>query len=173
MFILFCEICHEKEATIHFSEIKNGMKKEMHLCENCAQKKQDINFDNNFNIPFSIQDIFSSIMNADIDNVFSRKSEQACPKCGSTYNRFRNTGKFGCEKCYEVFHEQVYPLVKRVQGTLDHTGKIPKRAAGPIRVRKELQKFKRQLAIAVDKEDFERAVELRDKIKELEKEINN
>lgn len=170
---MLCENCKEKKASVHFSEIKNGMKKEMHLCEDCAKQKNSIAIGHNLNIPFSIQDIFSSIMNADVDNVFSEKSELTCPKCKSTYTRFRNISKFGCHECYETFKDQVYPLVKRVQGSTEHLGKIPKRAAGPMRIRKNINQLKVQLNTAISAEDFEKAVEIRDQIRKLEKELKD
>lgn len=169
---MLCENCKEKKASVHFSEIKNGIKAEMNLCEDCAKEKNNISLGHNLNIPFSIQDIFSSIMNADVDNVFSKRSEITCPKCGSTYTRFRNTGKFGCVECYETFKDQVYPLVKRVQGATEHIGKIPKKAAGPMRIRKNINQLKIELNSAISSEDFEKAVEIRDQIRALEKELS-
>jgi protein arginine kinase activator len=34
-----CEICQSREATIHLTEITDGVRTEMHLCEQCAQEQ--------------------------------------------------------------------------------------------------------------------------------------
>ena len=34
-----CQCCSQREAKIHFTELKDGKKTEMHLCEACAQEK--------------------------------------------------------------------------------------------------------------------------------------
>ena len=34
-----CEVCQSKEATIHLTEIADGVRTEMHLCEQCAQEQ--------------------------------------------------------------------------------------------------------------------------------------
>ena len=34
-----CQYCNKREAKIHFTEIKDGKKTEMHICEQCAHEK--------------------------------------------------------------------------------------------------------------------------------------
>ena len=34
-----CEGCRKNSATIHLTEIANGQRRELHLCESCAQKQ--------------------------------------------------------------------------------------------------------------------------------------
>ena len=33
-----CEKCHKNHATIHLTAIEGGMKKEAHLCDECARQ---------------------------------------------------------------------------------------------------------------------------------------
>ena len=35
---MLCENCGKREANVRYSENINGVKKEMHLCEECSQK---------------------------------------------------------------------------------------------------------------------------------------
>jgi protein arginine kinase activator len=56
-------------------------------------------------------------------------------------------------------------------GNVRHQGKIPARGAGPLKIRREVLSLKKELEKAVMEENFEKAVELRDKIRALEKEI--
>ena len=34
-----CQICNKNEATIHLTEINDGVRTEMHVCENCAAEE--------------------------------------------------------------------------------------------------------------------------------------
>ena len=34
-----CQICQKNEATIHLTEIVEGLRSEMHICERCAQEQ--------------------------------------------------------------------------------------------------------------------------------------
>ena len=34
-----CQVCRKKEATIHLTEITDGVRSEMHLCGHCAQEE--------------------------------------------------------------------------------------------------------------------------------------
>jgi protein arginine kinase activator len=55
-----------------------------------------------------------------------------------------------------------------VQGTTQHTGKVPKRAGGKLTVKREIEKLKAELHQAVQEEAYEKAAELRDRIRALE-----
>lgn len=50
---------------------------------------------------------------------------KSCPNCGTTLADFRRTGLLGCAKCYSVFQSEVLAAVRRVQGRIRHTGKVP------------------------------------------------
>ena len=60
------------------------------------------------------------------------------------------------------------PVVRRVQGNVEHTGKIPVRAGKDILGKRRLNHLK-ELQKAILMEEYERAAELRDKIRELQK----
>lgn len=46
-----CQNCGENDANFKYTEIVNGVKKELNLCEDCARKMGVA--DINFNIPIS------------------------------------------------------------------------------------------------------------------------
>ena len=96
-----------------------------------------------------------------------------CPQCGQKYSHFAQTGKLGCEKCYETFEQHLEPLLKRVHGSQVHKGKYPKRAGGSIRLKRELENLKLHLQELVVKEEFEEAAKVRDQIREIEGNISN
>jgi protein arginine kinase activator len=88
-----------------------------------------------------------------------------------TFSDFKNSGLLGCGECYRYFQIGLEPLLKKVHGSAAHTGKVPRRTGGKVRIRKEIQDLRRQLQQAIQKEDYEQAANLRDEIRHLEKEL--
>lgn len=93
-----------------------------------------------------------------------------CPNCQISFAEFRNTGRLGCPHDYEVFRDELMPLLENIHGETRHAGKSPRRAPrnGPqqttmIRLRNELKR-------AVAAEDYEAAARIRDEIRKLEEE---
>ena len=99
----------------------------------------------------------------------TKKKTVSCPKCGLDLAGFQQIGKFGCAKCYETFKEYINPLVRKIHGADVHRGLRPgrKRAAKGAPCG-ELDALRRELQEAVEKEEYERAAQLRDRIRTLE-----
>jgi protein arginine kinase activator len=55
-----------------------------------------------------------------------------------------------------------------VHGSTKHVGKTPVRDAARVALRREVQRLHEELQKAVEKEDFESAADLRDRIKKME-----
>lgn len=162
---MLCNECGKNEANVHVTQIINGKKTETHLCEECAKKNQTF-----FNSNFSMENLFSSMLN----NAFNSTTylpSKGCSKCGMTYDEFRNIGKFGCSDCIDTFKPKLMPIVKNIQGYDIHSGKIPKRAGGSFKIQKDIEKLKAQLKYAIENEEYEKAAQLRDKIREMETNI--
>ncbi|MGG3916493.1 UvrB/UvrC motif-containing protein [Rossellomorea vietnamensis] len=95
-----------------------------------------------------------------------------CEKCKMTIHQFINVGRFGCAHCYETFKDELTPLLKRVHnGNVEHHGKVPERMGGAIHVKKKVLQLKSELQTMIADEEFEKAAEIRDEIRSLEKEI--
>ncbi|CAM3090120.1 UvrB/UvrC motif-containing protein [Paenibacillus sediminis] len=171
---MLCQECEKRPATLHFTKIINGVKTEFHLCETCAREKGDI-------IPgtaggFSIHNLLSGLLDFDPTNKGPNSAKAApmirCEECGMTYAQFSKIGRFGCSSCYKYFNGKLDPLLKRVHGNTVHVGKIPKRAGGHIKVKRRIDDLKQELQYSIIQEEFEKAAQLRDQIRELEKEIS-
>jgi protein arginine kinase activator len=165
---MFCEDCEKRPANVHITKIVNGHKIEKHICEQCAKKQQDVVGFTLFP-DFSFPNIFSSMLEMEHFNPPNNIKEIKCEKCSMTYSQFSKIGRFGCDRCYELFANGLDHLLKRIQGNAQHIGKIPRRAGKAIRFKNELEKAKLELQKAVLNEEYEKAAELRDKIKEMEK----
>lgn len=148
-----------KPASVYVTKVVNGNKTKIKLCSDCAQEN-DFGFGLDFGL--NLQDFLSGMIKVEPNQALK------CPKCGLDYYRFNKSGQLGCSECYQIFAQKINPIIKRVHGTIEHTGKIPKRTGGKILVLKQLQSLKDQLKKAIEAEEFERAAELRDAIKDLQ-----
>ncbi|KAA8995995.1 hypothetical protein F4V43_19165 [Paenibacillus spiritus] len=171
---MICQECGVKPATLHFTKIVNGQKTEFHICESCAREKGEM-------IPgtpsgFSIHSLLSGLLDLgsagkDKAAAAAGSQEAKCEECGMTYSQFSKLGRFGCSSCYKYFDPSLDPLFKRVHGSTNHVGKVPRRAGARITFRRQIDELKGQLKVSIEQEEFERAAELRDQIRRLEKEM--
>ncbi|AOY75140.1 UvrB/UvrC motif-containing protein [Clostridium formicaceticum] len=163
---MVCQECNSRKATVHMTKIIQGKKEEVHLCEQCAKVKDTLNFDNAFSIHNFLAGLLDVTKDPQLKAQYSTSVQ--CSQCGMTYDRFKQIGRLNCDQCYKEFKTNLAPLIRKVHGNLQHTGKVPKRAGGIIRLKREVNELKLQLKEAIDQQAFERAAELRDHIKQLE-----
>ena len=108
-------------------------------------------------------------MKDDLFDSLGRPAPSAkCPRCGTTFQEYRRTSLLGCPVCYRYFMEQLIPSIRKYQFTQQHEGKLPASTTLELRSRRRLNLLKQELAQAIQVEDFEHAVELRDEIHTLE-----
>lgn len=160
-----CEICKKTEATIHLTEIIDGVRSEMHLCEHCAVD-QGVAVKSNVPINELLSNLLS-VQPTDEELFGSSEKQLACPHCGFTLDKFREEAVLGCPYDYEVFQKKLSPLIKKAHdGKTTHRGKVPSRMPADTKKQIERLNLQRQLEIAVQNEDYETAAKLRDKIAE-------
>ncbi len=169
---MICDECGKRPANFHLTKMANGNKTEYHLCEPCAKSRGDWGF--SIQPDFSIHQLLSSLLNYPADQAERPESRieaaiPTCRECGMNYQDFAKTGRLGCGRCYEEFGGHLEQLLRRVHGASDHSGKVPARAAEAIKAHREIDRVKAEMAKAIEREDFEAAAKLRDKIRELEK----
>ena len=176
---MLCQHCNENEANVKYTQIINGVKKQMNLCDKCAK---DFGIDN---ISFDMQMDFSNFLGDffdDIDHDFIpslvKPKTLLCDKCGSSYDDFVKNGKFGCAECYNVFQNKVDNLLKNINGVNKHigrTGKIGKLVENEVQqTNKEISKEQKikelqiRLKQEIKEERYEEAAKTRDEIKKLQ-----
>ena len=163
--MMMCDICGKKPATVHIVEIDDNQKKEMHLCEACAQEQ-------NIGVPqtLSLNDILSGLIEAHAGKEIPELSGAKCPSCGTTYAEFRSCGQLGCARDYEVFRKGLLPFLERIHGSTGHRGKSSARAGKSAAVAYRLGELRHRLNKAIEAEEYEKAAEIRDAINSLKKE---
>ena len=187
---MLCENCGKNEANVKYTQIINGVKKEMRLCEECAREQGITNMDFNMPINFSsfLSDIFDDYNDSGFLPQIAKVNDLKCNKCGLTYDEFINTGKFGCQNCYNTFSDKIDYLVKNLHGSSRHIGrktkfikanesledtqkKLNENVESKLENNSEeskLEKLKRELKIAIKEERYEDAAKIRDEIKKME-----
>ncbi|KKM12746.1 hypothetical protein SY88_02475 [Clostridiales bacterium PH28_bin88] len=171
---MLCQECKQRPATVHITKIVNSEKTHLSLCEDCAREHQQ-QWGFGFEPSFSIHKFLAGLL--DYDPAVAERAErgsrqrQQCEQCGLTYDQFAQTGKLGCDKCYQYFSGRLEPLLRRVHGSVQHVGKVPRRAGGSIRLKQEMKRLRTELQQLVAQEEFEKAAQVRDRLRELEKKI--
>ncbi|MGE4357173.1 MAG: UvrB/UvrC motif-containing protein [Candidatus Omnitrophota bacterium] len=167
---MLCDICGKKQATVHVTEIINNQITEMHICEDCAREKS-IQMEQQF----GVSDLLAGI--ADLGTTLGEKTKAElklkCENCGMTYEDFKKIGRLGCSECYASFRKNLVPLLKRIHGSVQHLGKVPQKMVKEAKRKSEIDILKEKLQEAIQKEEFEEAAKLRDRIRDLEKKNQN
>lgn len=160
-----CDNCN-KNATVHLTEIKGGKKLEKHLCEQCAAQNEGLPVKPHM----PINELLTNFVM--MHSGLPKDTATTCEQCGMTWSDFRNGGLLGCAHDYDVFEKDLNPLLTRAhEGMTRHVGKVPARRGGtgvPMKRQIDLSRLRKDLAKAVEAEDYERAAKLRDQIRTAE-----
>ncbi|MHC4872357.1 MAG: UvrB/UvrC motif-containing protein [Planctomycetota bacterium] len=161
MFI--CEVCKKNPATVHLTDIHNNEKKELHLCQGCAEDK-GISFQHNFSLP----ELLSELTGA---HGIEKKSDLVCEACGLSFSDFQARGRFGCANDYKAFRDELIPMIERIHGKTRHMGKVPKEA-GKSSNHQNLMDLQKKMKAAIEREAYEEAAEIRDQINRIKKDVD-
>ena len=189
---MLCDNCNKNEASIHYTEVVNGVRSEHHLCSDCAARMgiTSIGDIGNSDIPFVkfLTGLLASsgLGSEDYDNPMSHVR---CPKCDMSYQEFIQMGKFGCSECYDVFGPLLDDNLKKLHGSAEHKGKIYAKAVSDdiedltdanntsdkaddangenISKLNKINQLNRRLKEAIELERYEDAAKYRDEIKAL------
>ena len=156
---MVCQLCLKKTAQFHIPRIINNDILHIHLCNDCAQKK------NSHEISNGLDDKLHFLLEGLLQSKETKKGsipELKCDMCKTTLKDFLKDKILGCPRCYEIFSGIITKETKK-------TGAIYTRQSVSGEQTKHIDNLKRELKKAVELEDFEQAAELRDKIRNREK----
>ncbi len=172
---MLCQQCKKNPVTVHFKSVVNGHATEWALCGACAQEK-GLALLPEGGVPLSpapfksLSELIAQLVDEGGAGGQAHASVR-CDRCGLTDHQFHVQGRFGCARCFEVFAPAVEPLLKHIHGHTRHAGKTPPRGtftaeageAAPA----EISRLTKELKKAVQEEDFERAAQIRDRLRRL------
>lgn len=180
---MLCEMCGKAPATFFFRQTKNGHTIEKNLCADCAKKQ---GLASEF-LPFGAgsdanDDFFGNLFGSFLEEKPKIVETETCPKCGMTLSELFHNGKVGCDRCYTVFRSALMPTISKIHGNVKHCGSRPSKVEeadgaeasdAPKReptADEKINALREELKIAVEKQEYEDAAVLRDRIRMLEKE---
>lgn len=180
---MLCDNCGKREANVKYSENINGRKRELNLCEECSHKLGIDQMD--FSMPIDFSNFFEGFMDnfgsSEFVPMLNELKTLKCNSCGYTFDDIANTGRLGCKDCYSVFEDRLDPIIKRIQGSNKHVGRIGKIIDSKIdnkntgnkeeKVKQpisEKEKLEYELKEAIKEERYEDAAKIRDEIKKLD-----
>ncbi|NLB77802.1 MAG: DNA helicase UvrBC [Clostridiaceae bacterium] len=153
-----CQICKQREATVYLTQIINGVKTKMSVCSKCAGTD---------GIKIDLNSLITGLLSMQNQERKTEGIALQCDRCGLTIDEFNNTGKIGCNKCYEVFFDPMQQLLNRIHGNTHHRGKVPNKFISKQLTDSKIDELKQELSVCIENEAYERAAEIRDRIKEL------
>lgn len=164
-----CQHC-EKPATFHITELTGPVPQELHLCEEHARQYLTAPEEPMVEPAPSVASAINKQMKlGQTAEELARLDQRSCPVCGITFYEFRQQGRLGCPHDYVCFQQELEPLLVNIHSETNHLGKRPKRGAHGTDQQTELIRLRREMKEAVEREDYEGASQLRDKIRQIEK----
>jgi protein arginine kinase activator len=156
-----CQLC-SNPATVHLTDVVKHQKKELHLCQSCAEAQQLIKKED-INLPAILQNLIGQHLGPQTDEL----ARLTCPACGIKYMEFRAQGRLGCPHDYAVFRTGLEPLLQRIHRATRHLGKAPRRPPELAQHAERVQ-LRRRLQSAVEHEAYEEAAQIRDLLRQKE-----
>lgn len=173
----------------HVTELKDGkLSKELHLCHECGPTFSESFIPlESIEKPDPIPAGLLSLMTIIAKEIIAKEpvsppkpSYPPCPFCGMTVADFVQTGKLGCQICYDHYQKGLMTILARCQqGETCHVGKVPKnwKKEQQARLEKEeesldreekIRRLREKMANAIKVENYEVAGILKKKIEELQ-----
>jgi protein arginine kinase activator len=158
-----CERCQKQPASVRIRRVAEGQEENVHVCKDCAREMgvEKVAGDDPVFLSDPVTVMFKSMEE-------TAESGAVCRGCGITFERFRETGRLGCATCYESFASEIGKLLRRIHGASEHRGKSPAREGTRADEAARIRRLNEELERAVTDEDYERAAELRDRLRQFE-----
>lgn len=174
-----CSVCKKAPATIKLSKLVKGQVREMWLCARCAARRspyfKPISPEELLKSHGKVEALISSLVNKISEEEGGGRTDEdrQCPTCGLPLRSYRDTLFLGCSDCYEAFEDVLVRDLRRYHGATTHRGRTPATDAASVEPRLTLEELRRQLEVAVAREDFELAARLRDEIRRVKMQLQD
>lgn len=160
---MLCDTCKERDAVVHLTRIVNNAVTQLHLCEKCAAAK---GVETTLAQPqHPLGDILQAVQQQGEEGA----DDGTCRFCGATARDFRATGRLGCPHCYDAMERSLRELLRRLHGSSRHVGARYDAPTAHVDEKPDtLHDLRDRLRRAIEREQFELAAELRDRIRVIE-----
>jgi protein arginine kinase activator len=155
-----CEICKRRESQVEIAIYLNDKLIRMQVCTECAS---DCKVDFDALEKGTVPDFIEQCLAIDQKRQRDDSDDIACPECGLTTSDFEDSGQLGCSTCYDALRPLLDDHIRDASPEeLERPNKQPSSGAESI------VSLQRKLRAAVDREEYEDAAVLRDKINALQ-----
>lgn len=144
---MICDVCKGRNASVRVKKMVSGRLTDHFLCAECAIR---------FGYAKTIHPFY------DIDP--QPEAMLRCPCCGCSIQEITEMGMAGCASCYDTFRDRMLVNIEKIHGKVSYAGWVPPSSSLRIQNEKRIAEARAELAEAIEREDFERAAELRDLI---------
>lgn len=153
-----CDGCGKAAGRVRIHQSVGNDYRELWLCESCARMLG----------AEQSRPAFGPTVNELLGNLVGGTGATVCPTCGTEFRQIRQTGRVGCANCYGTFRSRIDVLLSQIGSVESHMGRYPGRLAAYKRLIIDRALMKEDLDAALNREDYERAAELRDRIRLIE-----
>jgi protein arginine kinase activator len=153
-----CDGCGKNGGHVRIHQSNGSEFRELWLCSSCARligAEQAL-------------PVFGPTVSELLGSLTGDTGTRTCPNCGTRFKQIRQTGQVGCAECYQTFRNRIQLLLSQMGLIGPHVGRYPSRLASFKRLLVDQAAMKEDLELALSREDYEQAAELRDRIQMLE-----
>jgi protein arginine kinase activator len=173
---MLCPSCNKNIATVHVYEVEDFVgpgdsRNKMaihHLCEVCAQGSGlATGMPGGLMQSMAGTQLWNLIKGSPIKMQVTHKGgppSLTCEECGMTLVELQRKGRVGCERDYELFAQYLGEVLARMHGADKHVGRLPGVDEAEASNQEHLSDLQRALELAIRKEDYEAAADLRDEL---------
>ncbi|MGF1573411.1 MAG: hypothetical protein ACFCU1_10110 [Sumerlaeia bacterium] len=183
-----CERCNQCDAVASITKVdENGIPETIRLgnCEECCHELRFLNIQSNLSL--DIQEVLSELIEQEASKSFTgTKSgtkiiittnaldefDAECVNCGLKFSQYKKSLMLGCQYCYDSFHNELEPRLKKYHRVSSHLGAATLEATEAFELMTEIKEAKIQQDEAAEAEDFILAAELRKHIQKLEEKLS-
>jgi protein arginine kinase activator len=169
-----CSKCKQNKALVQITIDNEGETKSYFICKKCAKL---IGFVSPLESPkFPLDKILEDIQSLPAGNPdegdkpvleVEMKPGLKCDNCGLTFDEFMRIGRCGCSVCYEAFKPNLDAIIESIHGTTQHVGRAPKSQEPVMEPYFQKNRLEAELREAIATEDYEKAADIRDRMKDL------
>ncbi len=142
---MICDVCKGRSASVRVKKMTGGLLTDHFLCTECAIR---------FGYAKKINRFYAAEPQPE--------SGVRCPCCGCSMQEITEMGVVGCASCYDTFREPLAMTVEKIHGKVSYAGRVPPTSSPRMQNESRIAAARAELAAAIEREDFERAAQLRD-----------
>ncbi|TCW62229.1 UvrB/UvrC motif-containing protein [Treponema sp. J25] len=162
-----CDICRERQAVVFIHQVGSEGPTELHLCEECAKSHGLVHLSED--VGKALMELLKNFPQT-VRNSRGKKGtgNEFCPFCGTTWRDLQKSQRAGCARCYAIFKNLLKKEIISYGKEGGYKGRLSVSLRNQQNRQSELERLRKLLQEALEKERYEEAAQYRDAIQQLE-----